>query len=197
MTIAFPPSPTGIDATMTIDTTSIEQYRARQITAIPDTIRVRITGQAECREGRYDVVSVPFKDYVKGVLGNEMGPDWPEDALRAGAVAVKMCAWSYIADGGKWHDADVYDCDWDQVYDPSLTFPETDRAVEDTWGVVMLDGEGFPYRAHHLAYMGGCDITGVSGKCMGQWDAKRDAEAGMDWRDILQKYYEGVRIVEE
>ncbi len=66
---------------------------------IPATIRVRVTGYAYCDTSRpYTVQVVDFKDYVKHVLPNEWISSWPGEALRAGAMAAKMYAWTYIVD---------------------------------------------------------------------------------------------------
>ncbi|MGH2627576.1 MAG: carboxypeptidase regulatory-like domain-containing protein, partial [Anaerolineales bacterium] len=77
---------------------------------IPRTIRVRVTGYPYCDTTRpYTVQIIDFVEYAKHVLPNEWVNSWPGESLRAGAMAVKMYAWSIIAAGGKWPDADVYD----------------------------------------------------------------------------------------
>src|SRR3990172_12989059 len=70
---------------------------------IPAAIRVRVTGYAYCDTSLpYTLQVVDFKDYVKHVLPNEWISSWPREALRAGAMAAKMYAWTYISIGGKW-----------------------------------------------------------------------------------------------
>lgn len=96
-------------------------------------IRVRVKGYPYYDTSReYEVETIDFKEYAKHVLPNEWGARWPGESLRAGLMAVKMYAWSYIAAGGKWPDADVYDSTCDQVYIPSISYTSTDRAVDFT-----------------------------------------------------------------
>ena len=60
-----------------------------KIYKMPETIVVRITGQQSCTENmRYHTEVIDFKEYVKGVLPNEWGHHWPEESLKAGAIAV-------------------------------------------------------------------------------------------------------------
>ena len=109
---------------------------------IPTTIRVRVTGYAYCDLSRpYTVETVDFKDYVKHVLPNEWPSSWHTESLRAGAMAAKMYAWSYIAIGGKWPDADVYDSTCDQVYNPAVEYESTNNAVDATWDWRLMRGE--------------------------------------------------------
>jgi len=152
---------------------------------IPETIMVRITGQKKCTSSqRYKTVEIDFKEYVKGVLGNEWGLDWHEDSLKAGAIAVKMYAWSMIESRGY-----VWDCTWSQVYNPNIRSDETDKAVDDTWDYYLFkDGE--PVRTFYNAWLNGCNIRGES-NCMGQWRSLILAEEGMNWKDILAEFYDG------
>ena len=70
--------------------------------ALPETIRVRVTGYPICDTGRaYTVEVIDFKEYVKHVLPNEWVPSWPWESLRSGAMAAKMYAWYWIAQVGK------------------------------------------------------------------------------------------------
>ena len=74
---------------------------------------------------------VACEDYLRGVLPEEMPPDWPEDALKAQAVAARTYA---LKHRGR-HEKDGYDlCDTThcQVYEglDSAT-ARTDKAVSD------------------------------------------------------------------
>lgn len=155
---------------------------------IPETITVRITGKKTCEyPQRYTTVQMDFKEYVKGVLPNEWGRSWDMDSLRAGAVAVKMYAWSmYQAKGYVW------DCTWDQVYNPSVKSARTDQAVDDTWDLYLFKN-GKPVRTFYNAWMNGCNIRNET-NCMGQWKSKVLAEEGMSWKQILLQFYDGYII---
>lgn len=157
-----------------------------KIYKMPETIVVRITGQKTCTENmRYHTERIDFKEYVKGVLPNEWGHHWPEESLKAGAIAVKMYAWSKYETAGF-----VWDCTWDQVYNPELRYDSIDQAVEDTWDWIFITpNPGKPIRTYYNAWIGGCQERSEE-NCMGQWNSKEDAENGMAWEEIINKYYE-------
>jgi len=156
---------------------------------LPTTIRVRVTGYAYCDLSRpYTVETIDFKDYVKHVLPNEWSPSWHMESLRAGAMAAKMYAWSYIAVGGKWPDADVYDSTCDQVYNPNYEYASTNQAVDDTWDWQLKRGE-YLFRTFYRAYLSQCP-SAIDGECMGQYESRDLAEAGQPWDKILLSFYE-------
>ena len=162
----------------------------------PEYIIVGVTGLKECETGmRYRSKTVPFKDYVKGVMVNEWGHNWHEESLKAGAVAIKMYAWNAVLKG-KWISVDVFDCDWDMVYNPAITRDSTDKAVDDTWEYALFFNDTQqPYHTYFNAWYGGCMERELVGSCMGQWNSKADAENGMLWQDILYKYYLNSEVV--
>lgn len=164
---------------------------------VPETIDVRITGEQMCYDGiRYHVETIDFKEYVKGVMVNEWGHNWDEESLKVGAVAIKMYAWSYIEAGGKYYDADVYDCHWDQVYNPDLRYESTDKAVDDTWDQVLIHkNSGDLIRTYYNAWYGGCQERKLEGQCIGQWNSKFRADNGMSYEDILYAYYDNSILV--
>ena len=153
---------------------------------IPDTIRVRVTGNAYCNTSiEYTVEIIDFKEYVKHVLPNEWVASWPWESLRAGAMASKMYAWYWIAAGGKWNDADVYDSSCDQVYNPAVEYESTNLAVDFTWNWLMMRDSQFiltQYRAY--------DYQCGSLDCMGQWGSHDKALNGWTWDEILLFYYD-------
>ena len=191
----------------------VTQPVAPVIPEIPQTITVRVTGQSECHADIwYKIEEIELKEYVKHVLAAEWGHDWSEESLKAGAIAVKQYAirsvidagpfietqvlwkgeWQdgRILEGGKWLDAHVYDCNWDQVYNPALDFETVNNAVEETWNWYLVDEEGDFVKPYYNAWMGGCEEQGAE-NCMSQWGTKQDAENGMSWDEIVHKYYAG------
>ena len=161
---------------------------------LPATIRVRVTGYPYCDTSReYEVETIDFKEYAKHVLPNEWGARWPGESLRAGAMAVKMYAWSYIAAGGKWPDADVYDSTCDQVYIPSVSYASTDRAVDFTWNWRLTRGEQL-LRTYYRAYLSQCEDVGLGGNCMGQIESRDMAYDRYAWDEILFTFYNGAAL---
>lgn len=161
------------------------QTHAAGVTSPPETIVVRVTGMRDCRGVKnvtYKNQVVDFKEYVKSVLPNEWGPDWDEDSLKAGAVAVKMYAWSLY-----WSQGYVWDCNWNQVYDPGIRREATDNAVDETWNWVFWNNG--PVRTYYDDYPAACQSRGH--ECLSQWRSKAMAEDGLDWKTILNKYYDG------
>jgi len=163
---------------------------------VPETIMVRVTGLGACEwDSPYRLVEMNFKEYVKGVLPAEWGNDWHEESLKAGAVAVKMYAWSLIEAGGKWFDADVYDCNFDQVYKPEWRTEATDRAVDETWNDVLVSkNPGELIRTYYDNWYGTCLGRGEP-DCMGQWNTKKRAEAGATYDEMLYTYYSNSILV--
>jgi len=147
----------------------------------PKTIDVRITGDTVCYSGiQYETVTLDFRQYVKGVLPNEWHGDWHTESLRAGAVAVKMYAWQQYRIKGY-----VWDCNWDQVYRPSFRTNRTDRAVDDTWNVILWGD-----RIYYDDYPNACLSRGQTENCMSQWVTLEQAERGMNHLDILLSAYD-------
>lgn len=161
---------------------------------LPETIDVRITDSPYCDlTADYTVETIDFKEYVKHVLPNEWIPTWPRESLRAGAMAAKMYAWSYIAVGGKWDDADVYDSTCDQVYNPAVEYQSTNNAVDHTWNWRLTwQDDGSLVRAFYRAHEYQCPME----DCMGQWDSYDDALDRYSWDEILFKYYEDSELSE-
>ena len=160
----------------------------------PATIRVRVTGSTACNTAAsYTVVTLDFKDYVKHVLPFEWIRSWPEDSLKAGAMATKSYAWHWINRGGKWPDADVYDSTCDQVYKPGITYASTDAAIEATWMAHMVRSNTILH-ASYRAYWSQCQASNLAGSCMGQYESRDLALAGMNWVEILRYFYANIRV---
>src|SRR5207253_2797388 len=89
----------------------------------------------------YDTASPPYtvnvllEDYVKGVVPNEMPPNWPTSSLQAQAVAARSYGIaSYLVNGF------VYPDTRSQVYNPNYQTPATNAATDATAGQVMTYG---------------------------------------------------------
>ncbi len=158
---------------------------------LPQYIRVRVSGYpySPCDVKRdYTVEIVDFKDYVKHVLPNEWNPRWHSESLRAGAIATKMYAWYWVALGGKWKDADVWDNVCDQVYNPNFSYASTNEAVDFTWNWALLRNNMLlhtSYRATNEL----CIAASLEGNCLGQKESNEMALAGYTWDEILSHFY--------
>jgi len=133
----------------------------------------------------YHTEVVPLDDYVKGVLPNEWLRHWEPEALKAGAIAVKQFAvTTYNRKGYLW------DCNYDQVYNPSKRTPETDKAVDDTWNIWLLNNGIVP--TFYDDYPDACASRGY--ECMSQYESQRLARQGYLLRFIILKNYKGTLI---
>jgi hypothetical protein len=152
----------------------------------PQTILVRITGDWPCNvRAPYSLVTMDFNMYVKNVLPNEWYYWWPEESLKAGAVAVKMFAWYWIDRGGKWPDADVADNTCDQWLRFGSAHPRTDKAVDETWDWV-LSRESDLFETRHKNTRNCSPPT-----CIQQLESADLARNGYRWDEILAHFYPG------
>jgi stage II sporulation protein D len=115
-------------------------------------------GEVEVRRGAAGLVVVhalPLEDYVAAVVGAEMPPSFPPQALAAQAVAARTFAvfkkLEAVAEGRPWHlGATVLD----QVYGRSEIDPRARAAAEATAGEVLVFDHA-PIEAYFHSACGG------------------------------------------
>jgi len=150
-----------------------------------------------------------IEDYLCGVIPAEMPASWPEEALKAQAVAARTYA---IAMRNR-HAKDGYDlcatphC---QAW-KSIRFASTSHAVAVTVGIVGVDKETGQVRPTYYSALCGGSTDNTWGKWLNkrddcpcrslgrprtghgqglcQWGAKLLAEQGLDYLQILNFYY--------
>ena len=135
------------------------------------------------------IEEVDFYSYVINVLPNEWYGSWHAEALRAGALAVKMYGWYrvYIAKyPGQGFDA--RDDTWDQVYKSNSAYPTTTAAVDFTRGVGIERANGAIFETQYHA--GVYDASGQSSGRVSQWGTKYWADQGKDSLFMLHYYYD-------
>ena len=112
-------------------------------TAYPATIRVAIRANNNPSNPILYVQTVGFEEYCEDVLPNKWIPSWPE-ALKAGAIAVKMFAWYYslhpTTEQGFTYDVD--NTTNFQTFKYLSGQYETDLAVQETWNMVYVPADG-------------------------------------------------------
>jgi hypothetical protein len=170
----------------------------------PATIRVwrRSLGGNDSCTGKVDVL--PLEAYVKGVLPHEWIVSWEAESLRAGALAVRSYASSWVAQGGKYKCADLCDTTYSQVYKDS-TNPKTDLAVDATASQVLVKS-GTVLFAEYSAENGDPTKSGVAdpvcagktlyghGRGMCQWGSQRWALQQKDHKWIALHYSPGAAL---
>ncbi len=174
---------------------------------IPQTLLICLTdGQVQ---------EMPLDEYLKGVVPAEIGLAKPLEALKAQAIAAR----SYAVTTRR-HAADGFDlcttahC---QVWKPQNRYPDSDRAVDETSGlVVTYNGQivSAPFFGHcdgrtrnseevwsgKIAYCRSvpciCGHTSLYGHGVGmcQRGAVAMAHQGATAEEILKHYYTGIEI---
>lgn len=92
---------------------------------------------------------IALEDYVKGVLYHEVSHYWPQEALKAQAVACRSYA-VYQAQAGSAQDYDVTADIYSQVYGGKTSERyRTNKAVDETKGEILaFQGKVFPAYFH-------------------------------------------------
>lgn len=157
----------------------------------PGSIRVYRVGAGE-------VVTVNFMNYVKNVLPNEWTASAdPIEALKAGAVAVKMYGWHRLNTGSPYGGFfngqcwDVDDTTTYQFYQPNVAHQRTDFAVASTWAVIVKRGTTI-LEALYIAGTSTC--ARANGTQMHQNGTIACANMGLAWDAILTTYYDNITI---
>jgi hypothetical protein len=148
---------------------------------------------------------IPLERYVRGVLPHEWIRSWHGESLRAGAVAIRTYAASWVGRGGKYTCADLDDTTASQVYRDEF-FAVTDAAVQATANKFVMKS-GQPVFAEYSAENGHPTATGISDSvCAGrarnghgrgtcQWGSQRWAsQQAKSHTWILQHYYPGATV---
>jgi len=166
-------------------------------TSPPSTIRVAIrsenpSGEADPRGRIIWVQTVPFEEYVQDVLPNEWVPSWNQEALKAGAMAIKMFAWYHhlhpvTIDGFTF---DVDNTVNFQTYRTLSRQSDTDRAVFAVWRRTYVKQDGGIIELNYRAgYENNPNWQYRNAQKMAQWGSEYWATRGRDYVQILQFYY--------
>ena len=179
-------------------------------------IRVKITkpiNQAFFEVPNGTIVNVDLDEYTFGVLAGEVYASWPEETLKAQAVAARTFA---VAKAIQRADEpfDVDDTSSFQSFVADSFRNEYIYAAEATAGEIITY-DGAPAMAKYCASNGGQTVYGskpylpaqpdpwdaMAGKTknghgigMSQWGAKEMGDAGKAYREILEFYYPGTKI---
>ncbi len=145
------------------------------------------------------VDTVDFRTYCVRVLSHEWAPPsaFSDQALQAGALAVKEYAWYWATHPTKLPDVAAWGADVDDTtnYQVYMDWDYGQRywnAVDSTWGTAMTrSGQIF-----EASYYAG-DYSGAStdGDHMTQWGSQYWAAHGMSAASIIDFYYPGTQFV--
>ena len=167
----------------------------------PATIRVARRFPANDPTGVIvGVDTVDFRTYCVRVLSHEWAPPsaFSDEALRAGALAVKDYAWYWATHPTKLPDVAAWGADVDDTtnYQEYMDWDYGQRywdAVNSTWGTTMTrDGQIFQASYYAGVYSG----APADGSHMTQWGSQYWAAQGRDHQWIVDYYYPGVQLVD-
>ncbi len=170
---------------------------------LPATIKVAIRasrpgGEPDPRGRIISVQTVPFADYVKNSLPNEWLPSWHPEALKAGAIAVKMSAWYHslnptVLDGFRY---DVDNTVNFHTYREGRHHSHTDKAVDDTWPEAFVERDGTILPVDYRAGIADDPNEAYrNAHKMAQWGSQYWARRGRGHVQILQYYYQDKALV--
>ncbi|PWI57792.1 SpoIID/LytB domain-containing protein [Sulfoacidibacillus thermotolerans] len=174
-------------------------YHTIYNTPLPSVIHVAIRANNDPRGQILWVQTVGFQEYCSDVLPNEWFSNWKPEALKAGAMAVKMFGWYHVLhpvtiDGFTF---DVDNTTNFQEYKYMSGRFETDQAVRNIWpyayvytngGIGPLDFRaGIPNNANWMYN---------HSQKMAQWGSEYLANAGMNYIQILGFYYTGRTLLQ-
>jgi hypothetical protein len=166
----------------------------------PATIRVARRFPANDPNGVIVAVdTVDFRTYCVRVLSHEWAPPgaFSDEALRAGALAVKDYAWYWATRPTKLPDVAAWGADVDDTtnYQVYMDWDYGQRywdAVDSTWGTTMTrDGQIFQASYYAGDYSG----AATDGNHMTQWGSQYWAAQGKDAQWIVDYYYPGAQLV--
>ena len=145
------------------------------------------------------VDTVDFRTYCVRVLSHEWAPPsaFSDEALQAGALAVKDYAWYWATHPTKLPDVAAWGADVDDTtnYQEYMSWDYGQRywdAVNSTWGTTMTrDGQIFQASYYAGTYSG----APTDGDHMTQWGSQYWAAQGRDHQWIVNYYYPGTELV--
>jgi hypothetical protein len=162
------------------------------------------------------VETMLLEEYLRAVVPGEMPALWPMEALKAQAVASRTYA-QYAIEHPRFPNADICTTTQCQHYAPDKIHPQSDQAVQETKGLIILF-EGQTANAVFSAHCGGhtrnnedvwpgrplpylrgvsCPVAGEKrghGVGLCQYGARAFAAQGYSYDQILKHYYQGCKL---
>ncbi|EJY55235.1 hypothetical protein URH17368_1975 [Alicyclobacillus hesperidum URH17-3-68] len=177
---------------------NVEAAQTIYNTSMPSVMRVAIrennaSGEPDPRGRIIYVQAVPFVTYCEDVLPNEWFPSWRPEALKAGAMAVKMFAWYHhlhpvTIDGFTF---DVDNTTNFQHFQDLSSQPTTNAAFAAIQNVAYTRPNGEIIELNYSAgYQNDPNWQYRNAQKMAQWGTEYWAERGQNYVQILQFYYQ-------
>lgn len=167
-------------------------------TSAPSVIRVAIrennaSGEADPRGRIIYVEAIPFLTYCEDVLPNEWFPSWSPEALKAGAMAIKMFSW-YHHIHPVTIDGFTFDVDNTTNFQRFLALseqPTTNAAFTAITNEAYAKQNGEIIELNYRAGIANNPNWEYrNAQKMSQWGSEYWADKGQTFSQILQFYYQ-------
>lgn len=133
------------------------------------------------QEGIYIVNELPLEEYLYQVVPSEMPASYPEEALKSQAILARTYGAAYIENPAlEAYHADVDDTTSFQVYAKQEEKENTNRIVDDTRGLVLVNPDKNEELAQIYYFSTSCGVTTTTEA----WNKKRN---GMERSVCLNK----------
>lgn len=134
-------------------------------------------------------ITVDFTSYIKNVAASELFPTWPNEALKANIYAIISFTMNRIYNEWYKSKGKNFDITSSPIYDQTFkegrsTYENIDNIVDQIFNnYIIKNGQIQPFFA---AY---CDGRKTTCPGLSQWGSVTDANNGMNYLQILKKYY--------
>ncbi|WP_047150441.1 SpoIID/LytB domain-containing protein [Aneurinibacillus tyrosinisolvens] len=174
-------------------------------TPLPGSLRIAVResrpgGEPNPRGRILYVMDYPFETYIRNVLPNEWLPSWEPEALKAGALAIKMFAW-YHALNPVTIDNQTFAVDNTvnfQVFREGTDLPRTNAAFDETINLAYVEPDNTIIELNYRAgYPNSPNPQYRNAQKMAQHGSQYLAETqNRNMLQILQYYYENRKLVQ-
>ena len=137
---------------------------------------------------------LPMEDYIASVVGAEMPSYWPDEALRAQAVAARSYALVHMARPADPHWNLGATTRWQAYQGLASESGPSRAAVEATSGLILSYQGGIVESLYASDRELAFEAHGHLGASMSQQGARMLAQKGFRYGQILSTYYRGARL---
>lgn len=153
--------------------------------------RLRLLQQPQ---GLLAVNHLPLEDYVASVVGAEMPSSWNREALKAQAVAARSYALAHMARPASrhWHLGST--TRWQAYPGLESATARTQAATLETIGLILSYQGGIVESLYASTTALTLEAHGHLGASMSQHGAQELASRGLQYSQILSRYYPGAAL---
>ena len=150
-----------------------------------------------CQGNQLTVINhLPLEDYIASVVGAEMPSHWPAEALKAQAIAARSYAMAHLARPADphWNLGDT--TRWQAYSGLGSESQPVRAATRATRGLILSLNGGIVESLYASDRALSLEAHGSLGASMSQQGARRLAEQGYRFNQILGTYYPGASLAQ-